>query len=350
MSANLKEKISEAVKIKSLSEIVKRSNERFKPKIFAEKYLSFYRGTPIIRLLFSLFSVVTGICFFLSISENMNFYFSLFLGVLLYSVVEILKGKMIRVSLTEFLQKEVNIISVFSAFFGVVLFSMSVFCSVKGAESLYTKIDTSKTDLKEDYKHRNTELTEKYELDIKELKRAKNKYIEQVSYRGKINIHNSTNKTTLANYETRISEKEAERKTALKKIELEQTESLTLSSQKANFDTETWIAISVFIEVSILFCLIFISVYEFKAYSENELLEMEEITSNKMEEFKPTFKLKNQAIGFQKNQVETSRNNDLSENRQVLEFMIKKGINDFKVLSKLGFNFKQIASVLEKEK
>ena len=347
MHTNLKEKIKEAVKIKSLNEIVKKSEERFKPKIFAEKYLSIYRGTPIIRIFFSLFSVVTGVCFFLSISDSINFYFSLFLGISLYSIVELLKGKMIQISLTEFLQKEINIISVFSAFFGVILFGLSIFCSVKGAESLYTHVDTTEQDLKAEYTINKAELEDKYTFELKELKTSKNDYIELVSYRGKINIHNTTNKQTLANYEIRISEKEAERKRVFKKMELEEIENLALSNQKQLFNTEIWVFISLLIEFSILACLVFVSFYEFNTYLENELLRSYDLPNVSENALKPTFKLKNEAIGFQVNQVETSKKVDFIEKKQVLEFLIKRGINDFKILAKLGFNFKQISSAIQ---
>jgi hypothetical protein len=347
MNANLTEKIREAVKIKSLNEIVKKSNDRFKPKLFSEKFLPIYRGTPLIRIIFSLFSILTGISFFLSISGNLNFYFALVLGCSLYILIELLKGKLIKISLTEIFQKQLNIISIFSVLFSVGLFGLSVFCSVKGAETLYQKTDTSKADLKSDYTSKKEILRDKYTFELKELKTAKNNYIQLVSYKGKINIHNSTNKITLANYEKRITDKEAEQKAAFQEIATEEKKSLIVSSKNEKFSTKIWVIISALIEVSILACLVFVSFYEFKTFTESSALEYFDLPSENNNEMKKTFTLKNQAIGFKKNQVETSRNNDYSENRQVLDFMINKGINDFKVLAKLGFNFKQISAAIQ---
>ena len=120
-----------------------------------------------------------------------------------------------------------------------------------------------------------------------------------------------------------------------------------LSEQKQSFNTEIWVIISLLIEVSILCCLVFVSVYEFKTYSENALLRNYDLPSSNNNELKPTLKLKNEAIGFQVNQVEPRRKTDFTDKKQVLEYMIGKGINDFKVLAKLGFNFKQISSAIQ---
>lgn len=127
------------------------------------------------------------------------------------------------------------------------------------------------------------------------------------------------------------------------------------AATSTSFNIKIWVVISVIIETSIILCLVFISYYEFKTYIESDILENSsnyQIETNTI--LKAPTLANNGIIGFQidnnKNSQKTKGNIDFEANTdnkyKALKICIDSGILDFKTLSKLGFNFKQISEVI----
>lgn len=200
---NLKQKIESALKNKSLEQITHKAKNRFEPKTFAAKYQNIYSGTPFIKWCFSLFSIVTGLCFFMSISTSLNLYVSVVLGLGLYVLLELIKAKITDIALTEILQKELNIISLFSTPIAIILFGLSVYCSVYGIQSFYTSVDTTQIDLQALHNTKLDSINTYYQNKIEANKEAKKDYIDMASYKGKLNLSNKTNRQLLSSFDTK---------------------------------------------------------------------------------------------------------------------------------------------------
>jgi hypothetical protein len=156
----------------------------------------------------------------------------------------------------------------------------SVFVSVHGAQELHARIDHRYQQLTQQLAHEVQELQRFHDNRIQHLEDELRDYKKSVSWRGQINMANTTNQKVIANYNQRI----ADEVQALTKQTTDHEQQREQIKEKVVFHRYTFASLALLIDLLILLSGWFLVYYDYRTLEETHSLQQHERFSLDMAE------------------------------------------------------------------
>lgn len=369
--------ISNLIKQKKKKENLQKISEKFKDQTFSASFEPLYFFIKNSRFLFNGFSIVTGSAFLFYFLENFMYWKEAAAvgAVSLLVSMEIFKTKTGLLSFTYFFKGK-KAFSVVLLVFTALFFLCSFYLSTEGAAVFFTENieKVNKHDLSKDFSFRRDSIRNYYNNSIEELKTGLKEFSESVSYRGKINIHNPTNKKVISSYYSSIEKKEQEKQEALLDLGKEEEAAAAALGTELTVDRRFFLIASIINEFLIVFFSWFLVYYEYNQFQEINIVEEEavSVSFSDIQSLLNNFLLSHsisaegrkesfQEIGFSLNALRNPRklhsvNNELeSKNTERdlsgLEQDILNGLTDYRTLTrKHSVNVRTVKETIEKLK
>jgi hypothetical protein len=171
----------------------------------------------------------------------------------------------------------------------VVFLAVSIYTSVSGLMQ-FSKQQTDKSvGINANYATKKDSIEKYYNAQIKTERTALNEYKRQVSYKGKIDMTNPTNRQTILDYEKRITSFNTQKTNALNDTKNDNSLILNENRNKTNIVSSEMFIVALINEIFIIVCLWFNRDYLSKVFlSENDSLNV----SNDSNETPPTIQRK----------------------------------------------------------
>ena len=132
---------------KKLKKEIDKASDLFAFKPFVQEYFTLKKLAQIARPLLGVFSVVTGVGFLVEPLESMlKIYGAVVLALLLLIIIEVGKNQLSHITFRK-LYSESSLEGWVLLPFVLLLLTISVYCSVVGAERLYERLDVSEEQL-----------------------------------------------------------------------------------------------------------------------------------------------------------------------------------------------------------
>ena len=155
----------------------------------------------------------------------------------------------------------------------VVFLAVSIYTSVSGLMQFSKQQTDKSTVINAGYAVKKDSIEKYYTALIKSERNALNDYKRQVSYKGKIDMTNLTNRKTILDYETRITSFNAQKTNALNDTKNDNGLNLNENRSKTKIVTSEMFIVALINEILIIVCLWFNRDYLSKVFlSQNESL------------------------------------------------------------------------------
>lgn len=269
----MKDQINKIIRSKNRATLIQSANEQFGFKTTLDELYSLFQFTKFFRWIIPLFSIITGASFlYYLLIDIIHPLVSFVVSGLLLTAIEIPKHKIGKIALTRIYSNSRSFITFIFVFTFMGFISISVFMSLQGVKELHNRLDDTVVNFELHRSKQKDSLNTFYQNEIKALKTAKNDYISSVSWQGKIDIHNSTNKQVIANYDERIKTKEGEMASVLLEFKQQSNKLRNLIQSKNTFNSVMWLSISGIVELMIVLCVLFEVYYMYRVFQEEQII------------------------------------------------------------------------------
>lgn len=248
----------------------------FSPKPFAVEYAGIRQTVSILLPFFSIMSIGLATGYLLTrFSIVVPSGFAFFFAVALLVGLELLKWQTLKMTFKN-LFAGVKIFGFPLMMFAFGLTALSVFLSVFGAVDTYKMLDSRKTDFQAVHGAKIDSVGKYYDTEIKAAQRAKNEFLQSVSYKGKVNIYNDATASTIANFDKQINALQTEKSKRLQALNDDGTGTASALDTGAKENMMFFLCFSALNEFMIIACNFFLMFYVFKTYKESEFATMPE--------------------------------------------------------------------------
>lgn len=248
--------------LKEKQQIQSEAVNMFREKSVIDKYKQANQLFNNTRKVLGLLSIAGGTAtIYYNVSNNtihpyLTFIFAL--GVLI--LIEVIKHKTGVISFVALLKNELDMLSIGGILVMLLSSLFSFQLSIQGVKLLHKNYDNTIVDTKQYFKSQKDSVISVYTALIQAKQNDLTGYKSSVSYKGKINIHNKTNRNVIDTYTNAINLLEAQKIGVLKAIEEVERKELINSEKEYSFNSEFWYFLSIGNELLILL-LIFLDVY-----------------------------------------------------------------------------------------
>tara|TARA_Y100001956_G_C4127948_1_gene191409 strand:+ start:3508 stop:4656 length:1149 start_codon:yes stop_codon:yes gene_type:complete len=363
MSKLTKNPLAKVFERNKYSEKLKKAESNFAFKTFTEQFSKLEQALKYGRTIFHLFSILTAFTFLFLLFESFlnSFVISgMLAGSILifweYSKSNILQNTFYSYYRNSKIPFALSIVS-------LVMLSGSVFTSLQGAKEYFQKNHNKTEDFQEHITIKVDSLNNLYAIKIENTESDLNKFKDQVTYLGKIDISNKSVAKTIDRYNQEILLLKKEREISLKQLSESLNNDLKKVSSQSEFNLIAFICLSGINELLIVICSWFLVYFEFRLFKESEVFKPHEqnytFSTASLNKFAELVLMNNQhnlieanhnieeptkSIGFQHSvhhsvkQVNSSQNQvktPLSNTKiQGLVSDIQSGITDYRTLMK----------------
>lgn len=263
----------------------------FQDQDFEDANLNLYRVAVLVSYFCNFISIATGFAFVYLLLSGLyadlpNWFQYIIFGVitsLFLFFLEYLKRETIRRNTVSWLKaKRINYPSLLVI---VLLISLSIFLSVKGAEQFVRKVDQSVQQETAKQETVKLETVEDYNEQIKSQSDSLTNFKQSVSWKGKINISNKVVAATIAHFVANIDRLEKEKTATLASVKKQGETALIVLRNTTETRANYMIWISLGNELSCILLILWVYYYAFRCHVEHRLNEQKNQNSKNFRHF-----------------------------------------------------------------